>query len=218
MDQKPQPAIGLRTRCSFVMEREGVRLAGRLLLPSGAPPFACVIFVHGLGSGKDSPRNTVIAEHLVDAGFAALLFDLSGHGDSEEDPRGSDERAYIDDLAAAFAWASSHAEIDASRLGLAGSSLGAVIAIEAARLGRVVPAAMVLRAPPIDEDGLSGIGVPSLVIVGSNDPLLYQLERARRGGNVALEVIPGASHLFEEPGTLDRALASTVGWFKAHLA
>ena len=218
MDQKPQPVTGLRTRCSFVVERQGVRLAGRLLLPGGAPPFACVIFVHGLGSGKDSPRNTVIAEHLVDAGFAALLFDLSGHGESEEDPRGSDARAYVDDLAAAFAWASSRGEIDASRLGVAGSSLGAVIAIEATRLGRVVPAAMVLRAPPMDGDDFSGIDVPCLVIVGSNDPLLYQLERTRRGDNVALQVIPGASHLFEEPGTLDRALASTLGWFKAHLA
>lgn len=102
--------------------RNGVRLAARLMLPPLAARVPCVIFVHGLGSSKASPRNVVIATHLLDAGLAALLFDLSGHGESSTDPRG--EAAYVDDVEAVFYWAQSLPQIDPDRWGIAGSSLG----------------------------------------------------------------------------------------------
>ena len=196
--------------------RDGVRLAVVLSTPGGAGPFPMVVFVHGLGSGKDSPRNVVIAEHLLDAGFATILFDLSGHGESTRDPRGSE--AFIDDLEAVYLWALQQPEVDSSRTGIAGSSLGAVVAVDAVRAGRVVPRALVLRAPPVDEGDLAGLTVPSLVLVGAHDPLLPGVRAAATHcAAVTLSVVPGADHLFEEPGALEEALQRTIEWFKASL-
>jgi pimeloyl-ACP methyl ester carboxylesterase len=176
-----------------------------------------VIFVHGLGSGKDSPRNVVISEHLLDAGIATLLFDLSGHGDSADDPRGQSEDAYADDLAAAFSWLRDQPEIDPARIGVAGSSLGACVAIRAARRDLVHPQAMVLRGPPIQPGDLDGLPAPTLILVGSRDPLMPDIRQAARGTVASLVVVEGAGHLFEEAGTLQQALAHTVAWFAEHL-
>ncbi len=196
--------------------RNGIRLAARLIMPAGRAPFPCVVFVHGLGSSKDSPRNVVIAEHLADAGIAAILFDLSGHGESGLDARAFD--AYVDDVAAVFDWATGQRELRSDGLGAAGSSLGATVVIEAIRAGRINPAAAVLRAPPLDERGFAGIRVPTLVIVGSRDPLREAIEHATARKLVEVDVVDGATHLFEEPGTLERALEATVAWFTRHLA
>ncbi len=197
--------------------RDRVRLAARLSFPRGDPPFPCVIFVHGLGSGKDSPRNTVIAAHLLDAGLATLLFDLSGHGESSVDP-GDGEEAYIQDLEAVFRWATRQPEVDSDRIGIAGSSLGGVIAVHAACRHLIRPAAMVLRAPPVGPDDFVQLPVPSLAVIGSEDPLLPRV-RAAAGQSeaVTLCIVQGAGHLFEEPGTLQVALEKTVRWFQARL-
>jgi putative phosphoribosyl transferase len=197
--------------------RSGVRLACRLLLPAVAARVPCVIFVHGLGSSKASPRNVVIATHLLDEGLAVLLFDLSGHGASSADPRG--EAAYVDDVGAVFRWVEAQPQFDHDRLGIAGSSLGAVIAVEAVRRGLVRPATMVLRAPPLGPGDWVTLDVPSLVLIGSHDPLLPDVRAgAARCPAATLSVVEGASHLFEEPGTLDEALTRTVEWFRARLA
>lgn len=197
--------------------RDAVRLAARLVLPSAPLPAPCVVFVHGLGSSKDSPRNVVIAEHLVDAGIAAVLFDLSGHGDSTDDPRGAG--AYVDDVASVYAWARDQTEVDADRMGIAGSSMGATVALDAVLAGRVQPAAMVLRAPPVDPGAFDALDVPTLVLIGEADPLLPNVEpAAERGHAVTLSVVAGAGHLFEEPGALQEALDRTVAWFREHLA
>src|SRR3990172_9364810 len=140
------------------IERNRVRLAARLLLPAAAGPIPGVIFVHGLGSSKASPRNVVIATHLFDAGIAAVLFDLSGHGGSSDDPRGQD--AFVDDLEAVFRWAETQPQLDSARLGIAGSSLGAVVAVQALRRGAVRPATMVLRAPPLSPSDWDALDVP----------------------------------------------------------
>ena len=196
--------------------RGGVRLACRLLLPAVAARVPCVIFVHGLGSSKASPRNVVIATHLLDEGLAALLFDLSGHGASSPDPRG--QAAYVDDVEAVAGWANAQPQLDPERLGIAGSSLGAVIAVEAVRRGLVRPATMVLRAPPLSPHDWQTLDVPSLVLIGSHDPLLPDVRAgaAERQG-VTLSIVEGASHLFEEPGTLEEALTRTVQWFRTRL-
>jgi len=175
-----------------------------------------VVFVHGLGSGKDSPRNLVLAYALADAGIAALLFDLSGHGESDPDPRPGNE-PYIEDLASAFHWAARHPAIDPAQTGVAGSSLGAVIALEALRRSLIRPAALVLRAPPLDPGALHGIDVPTLIIFGSRDPLLPQALPEQRGGAVALALIEGAGHTFDEPGALEQVVGLTVDWFSRHL-
>jgi dienelactone hydrolase len=203
---------------SFRVQRDHLALAASLLLPAGVAPFPCVIFVHGLGSGKDSPRNVVIAERLVDAGIAALLFDLSGHGESDTDPRDGDE-AFVEDLDAAFHWASARPEIDPERIGVAGSSLGALIALDATQRRLIHPAALVLRAPPAEHHHLAGINAPGLVVIGSFDPLFAQVREAVSGGdNFTLSVVPGGGHLFEEPGTLEEATVRTVEWFTRNLA
>lgn len=204
-------------RRDATVRRDAVRLATQLVLPAAPLPAPCVVFVHGLGSSKDSPRNVVIAEHLVDAGIAAVLFDLSGHGDSTDDPRGAD--AYVDDVASVYAWAQEQAEVDAGRMGIAGSSMGATVALDAALAGRVQPAAMVLRAPPVEPGAFDALDVPTLVLIGGADPLLHNVEpAAERGPAVTLSVVAGAGHLFEEPGALQEALDRTVAWFREHFA
>jgi putative phosphoribosyl transferase len=197
--------------------RDHISLSAVLITPGQNGPFPCVVFVHGLGSGKDSPRNVVIAEHLVDAGIAAFLFDLSGHGESSPDPRGQDPQAYVDDTVASMRWLRGRPELRSHAIGLSGSSMGAVVAVAAVQQGLATPAAMVLRAPPIRPDDLDEIGTPTLVVVGSEDPLLPEINAAVRSHPVALSVVPGAGHLFEEPGTLERALDLTVEWFVSHL-
>ena len=193
--------------------REGVRLAGVLRTPVGPGPFALVIFVHGLGSSKESPRNVVIANHLVDAGIATLLFDLSGHGGSSDDPVGGIE-AYEADLEATFRWAVGQDEVRNDLIGVAGSSLGATVAAAAVIAGRVQPRTMVLRAPPMQAQEFRRIHVPSLVLIGSLDPLRRSVESdVQDCPELTLSVVEGAGHLFEEPGTLQVALERTVDWF-----
>jgi pimeloyl-ACP methyl ester carboxylesterase len=175
------------------------------------------MFVHGLGSGKDSPRNVVVANRLVDAGIATLLFDLSGHGESDNDPRDGQE-AFVEDLEAAFDWVRSRPEIDVERIGVAGSSMGGVVALEATRRRLIRPAALVLRAPPAEPHEFAHVDVPTLVIAGSHDPLLPMVRQAVAVTECAtLAEVKGAGHLFEEPGTLEQAVNLTADWFKAYL-
>jgi pimeloyl-ACP methyl ester carboxylesterase len=199
------------------IQRGDVHLAGYFLVPANAVRPPAVIFVHGLGSGKDSPRNAVIAERLREAGIASLLFDLSGHGESSADVRGNDMAAYCDDLASAFAWLRSREEVDGNRIGIAGSSLGGVTALHALDQGRVGPLSLLLRAPPVALGDLEHVGVPTLVLAGTLDPLSDMLDALPRSDRVRIAKIEGASHLFEEPGTLERALEETVNWFRETL-
>lgn len=195
--------------------RDGLELAVRLRLPPGQPPS--VTFVHGLGSSKDSPRNVVIAERLVDEGIAALLFDLSGHGESGGRPGAIGQ--YVDDLAAVEAWARSRPELRGGRHAIAGSSLGALVALQAVLQGRVAADALVLRAAPISAEEYDGLTVPALLLIGSNDPLVADArEAARRCPAIELRVVPGAGHLFEEEGALEAATAITVEWLARMLA
>jgi predicted phosphoribosyltransferase/dienelactone hydrolase len=201
----------------LTMKRNQINLAGILTTPAGAGPFPLVIFVHGLGSGKDSPRNVTIAAHIVDSGIATLLFDLSGHGESSPDPHDG-LGAYVADLQAAFAWATVAPQVKNDAIGIAGSSLGATIAVKALIEGHVKPRTMVLRAPPVEPEDFRRINVPSLVLIGSLDPLRSDVEwGATPCPQLTLSVVQGASHLFEEPGTLEQALRLTVGWFVQHL-
>jgi len=205
------------TRRTTLVDRGSVQLATTLTLPAGEPPFPCVVFVHGLGSSKESPRNVVVAERLVDFGIATVLFDLSGHGESGTDPRGRED-AYVKDLEAVFAWTAAQPEIDSEHLGVAGSSLGAVVALDAARQRLISPRALVLRAPPVEREHLADLAVPALVIIGTRDPLQLEVEQAAHMIDaVAISSVEGAGHLFEEPGTLEIAVELTVEWFRARL-
>lgn len=208
---------GITSNLRITIRRGDLRLAAGLMLPTAQGRVPCVVFVHGLGSGKDSPRNVVIASRLVDAGIAALLFDLSGHGESDDDPRDGHE-AFVEDLEAVFDWARSRSEVDPERIGVAGSSLGGVVALETTRRRLIHPAALVLRAPPAKPHEFAHVDVPTLVIAGSHDPLLPMIRQAVAVTEyTTLAEVQGAGHLFEEPGTLEQAVQRTVQWFEGHL-
>lgn len=196
--------------------RGDIAIAVRVVRPGGDGPFPCVIFVHGLGSDKDSTRNVPIAERLLDLGIATVRFDLNGHGETPEDPRGRD--AYPDDLAAVYAWTVAQPAINEAGIGISGSSLGGIVAIEAIREGSIRPRTMVLRAPPVEDDSLHDLPIAALVLVGEVDPLRPSIERAvSRSDTAALSIVPGAGHLFDEPGALDEALGRTTRWFQEWL-
>jgi pimeloyl-ACP methyl ester carboxylesterase len=197
----------------------GWELAGNLLLPEGAG-LPVVVFAHGLGSSKDSPRNLVIATQLADAGIAALLIDLTGHGESEG-IADAPLTQFSGDVAAAVRFAGQHPRLLAQRIGISGSSLGGTAALDAVVRLRVQARALVLRAPPLDSYApmLASLQVPTLLIAGSGDPLLPMLRRASlllpRGS--ALRIIEGGGHLFEEAATLAALAQETVQWFIRHL-
>jgi predicted phosphoribosyltransferase/pimeloyl-ACP methyl ester carboxylesterase len=208
---------GSELSCPVRVERDGIGLAAVLTVPAAVGAFPLVIFVHGLGSSKESPRNLVIASRLVESGIATLLFDLSNHGASSPDPRDGID-AYAADLAAVFAWALEQGEIVKDRVGIAGSSLGAVATAKALAVGKVRPQTLVLRAPPLEAADFAKVTVPSLVLIGSHDPLRQQVEAGIAGRpQLTLSVVAGAGHLFEEPGTLDEATQRTVAWFTSRL-
>lgn len=216
-----RPASGTESvRVSFKSSR-GFRLAGRLLIPPSPGPHPTVVFAHGWGSGKDSPRNQAAGEALRAVGFAALLFDFTGHGESDGTPDDSTQPQQVDDLRAALDALEGFDEVDRGRLGVVGASSGAAVALlQAARDPRI--RALALRSPnPAGAEGaVVAVTAPTLVVVGEQDePTRAAIEPllVRFGGPHTLEVVPGGDHLFEDPTALARATASIVVWFKEHL-
>lgn len=199
------------------VKRDGLRLIGALMTPAGRGPFPLVIFVHGLGSSKESPRNLAIAHDLVEAGIAALLFDLSGHGASSPDPRGGLD-AYVSDLEAFSEWSQVQEEVRSDAIGVAGSSMGAAVVAAALARGSLKPVTAVLRAPAMEQQDFPKISVPSLVLVGTLDPMFDEVRGiVSQCPNLTISIVAGAGHLFEESGTLDEARRRTVVWFSARL-
>lgn len=182
-----------------------------------------VIFVHGSGSGRMSPRNRQVASALQDRGLATLLFDLLL-------PRESGGRRLVFDiplLAArlqdAVRWAAGDARLAALPLGLFGASTGAAAALVAASRPSVGARAVVSRGgrPDLAGNALQRVEAPTLLIVGGGDPQVLDLNRAvlpALKGPVRLEVVAGASHLFEEPGALEHVTRLAADWFAQHLA
>ncbi len=213
----PEPT-GLRV--SFKNSR-GLHLAGRLLLPVPAGPHPIVVFAHGRGSGKDSPRNLAVAEELRAAGYAAFLFDFTGHGESEGTDEESTPAQQIDDLGAALDVLATLDEVDGSRIGVAGSSSGAAVALlRAADDPRIL--ALVLRSanPAGAEAAASRVTAPTLLVVGEHDEPIRAASAElleRLGGPRRLVVAAGGDHLFEAPESLRIATRETVVWFDQHL-
>ncbi|MBI3456937.1 MAG: alpha/beta fold hydrolase [Candidatus Rokubacteria bacterium] len=200
----------------------GFRLAGRLLVPASGGPHPCAVFAHGWQSGKDSPRNRGAAEALRAAGFAAFLFDFTGHGESEGTREEGTPIQHVDDLGAALDILETLEEVDASRIGVVGASSGAAAALlRAAEDARI--RALVLRSGNPEGAGAAAgrVTVPTLLVVGEHDgPTRGANEAllARLGGSRRLEVVAGADHLFGDPAALRQAIDLIVAWFKAHLA
>jgi putative phosphoribosyl transferase len=200
-------------------------LVGTLTAPADAR--GVVVFAHGSGSGRFSPRNRAVARFLVDAGLATLLMDLLTAEEEAEDVRTARLRFDIGLLAGrvvgSIDWLSAEPALAELPVGCFGASTGAAAAlIAAAERPQRVPA-VVSRGgrPDLAGDALPRVKAPTLLIVGGNDPQVIELNRqaqALLGGESRLVIVPGASHLFEEPGALERVAALARDWFLRYLA
>jgi len=201
-----------------------VTLDGDLTIPDGAR--GVVLFAHGSGSSRRSPRNRLVARRLREAGLATLLFDLLTPGEEAVDAFTLGLRFNIDLLAyrlgAATDWLTRQGPVAALPVGYFGASTGAAAALVAAAANLVVRA-VVSRGgrPDLAGPALARVQSPTLLIVGGNDQTVLELNRkalAQLGaGEKQLVIVPGAGHLFEEPGTLDAVAGLAADWLSRHL-
>ncbi len=215
----PAPA-----RASVRIPVDGATLPGELCIPANAG--GVVLFAHGSGSSRHSPRNRFVADVIQASGTGTLLFDLLTHAEESEDAADGHLRFDIDLLArrliAATRWISHHKATQHLGIGYFGSSTGAAAAlVAAARLGCMIDA-VVSRGGRTDlaGDALARVRAPALLLVGGRDERVVEFNRrsgARLAGPHQLIVIPGATHLFDEPGALAEVAALAAGWFRQHL-
>lgn len=197
------------------------RLEGTLGLPTGR---ACglVLFAHGSGSSRHSPRNTYVASALRQAGLATLLFDLLSESEAGNRANVFDIDLLADRLLAATAWSQTYETTRSLRLGYFGASTGAAAAlVAAARLGDGI-GAVVSRGGRPDLAGrvLPLVKAPTLLIVGGRDTEVLALNRAALRAlrcEGMIEIVPEATHLFEEPGALKTVVDLARRWFLSHL-
>jgi dienelactone hydrolase len=200
-------------------------LEGSLRLPPRTAGL--VLFAHGSGSSRFSPRNQQVARVLEEAGHGTLLMDLLTSEEESIDRRTAHLRFDIGLLAsrvtAAIDWVLAHADLRHQPIGLFGASTGAAAALVAAAGRPTAVKAVVSRGgrPDLAADALSRVSAPTLLIVGGRDHEVLALNQsamtALRRAHVELVVIAGATHLFEEAGALDQVAARAEAWFTRHL-
>ena len=198
---------------------DGISLPGTLTLPVDA--VGVVVFAHGSGSSRLSPRNLEVATALNGKQLATVLFDLLGEPEARDRRNVFDVQLLAGRLAAATEWVLGDPALAGLPIGYFGASTGAAAALWAAsEIGTV--GAVVSRGgrPDLAGPRLPDVHVPTLLIVGSLDEVVLELNRealARLPGEAELAVVEGASHLFEEPGALDRVADLASRWFVRHL-
>ena len=195
-------------------------LPGLLVVPQGADGL--IIFAHGSGSSRFSPRNVHAAERLQQLGFATLLFDLLTPSESADRRNVFDIGLLGERVVEAIDWARADARLSLLPIGLFGASTGAGAAIVAAYLRPHEVAAIVSRGgrPDLAGRALEHVQAPVLLIVGEEDRDVIALNESARAwisSATKLVTIPGAGHLFEEQGTLDKALTLAGDWFHQHM-
>jgi putative phosphoribosyl transferase len=199
-------------------------LAADLRVPPGARGL--VIFAHGSGSSRFSSRNRHVAEFLGGRGFATLLLDLLTSEEEAVDERTREYRFDIERLgprvSAAADWARREPELHDLPVGCFGASTGAAAALIAAADRPQVITAVVSRGgrPDLAGDALPRVTAPTLLIVGGDDEPVIELNRQamrQMRALVELAIVPGATHLFEEPGTLEQVERLAAAWFARHL-
>lgn len=202
----------------------GVVLEADVVVPQ--PAQGVVLFAHGSGSSRHSPRNVYVAEELQAAGLATVLVDLLTPAEERIDAVTAELRFDIDLLAHRLTelcdWIGEHDLTSGSGLGLFGASTGAAAALVAAAARPTAVAAVVSRGGRPDLAGpvLPAVRQPTLLIVGERDPVVLDLNRRALGelsGEARLEVVPGATHLFGEPGALEQVARLARDWFVRHL-
>jgi dienelactone hydrolase len=200
-------------------------LPGDLHLPPGARGL--VIFVHGSGSSRHSPRNLHVAQAIRELGLGTLLFDLMSQEEEDfelvEGTLRFDMQLLAGRLLAATDWVAAEADTYGLRLGYFGASTGGGAALTAAAERPGLVGAVVSRGGRADLAGeaLTRVKAPTLFLVGGADPRVLAINREaleRLPGIKSLVVVPGATHLFEEPGALDQVAHHAAAWFARHLA
>lgn len=209
------------TVCSAPARIGALALPGDLVIPVDARSL--VLFAHGSGSSRLSSRNRWVAGVLQGHHLATLLFDLLTDAEAADRRKVFDIELLGERVEEALDWAATHVEVAGMSVGLFGASTGAAAALLAAaeQPGRV--GAVVSRGgrPDLAAHWLPLVSAPTLLIVGGADAEVLDLNRQalrRLGCNKRLEVVPGATHLFEEPGTLDSVAQLAASWFDTHLA
>ncbi len=203
---------------------DGTGIQGDLSIPEGST--AIVVFAHGSGSSRHSSRNKYVAQALNDAGIATLLIDLLTADEEAVDLETAHLRFNIDLLAERLSaitnWLRTQSATAKLHLGYFGASTGAAAAIVAAARHPEAVGAIVSRGGRPDLAGtyLAGVHAPTLLIVGGNDPIVLELNRqaaVELRALYRLEIIPGAGHLFEEPGALEHVAILAREWFEDRL-
>ena len=201
-----------------------VTVEGNLVVPEGAQ--GVVLFAHGSGSSRFSPRNRYVARALQEGGLATLLIDLLTEEEERIDLRTRELRfdipLLVERLEGAVDWLQENQETHDLPVGLFGSSTGAAAALMAAPRRPDAVAAIVSRGgrPDLAGAALTQVRAPTLLIVGGRDTVVIGLnEQAMEqlSAEKRLEVVPGATHLFEEPGALERVAELARDWFQQHL-
>lgn len=199
---------------------EPVGLEGVLGQPEASTGI--VLFAHGSGSGRFSPRNNFVARALRDAGFATLLFDLLTEEEAQDRANVFDIPLLAERLSMATAWTKQHADTASLPIGYFGASTGAAATLVAAASAAGSISAIVSRGgrPDLAGDALRRVTAPTLLIVGGADVTVLRLNRAALAKlhcEKHLAVVPNATHLFEEPGALETVVDLAGGWFAQHL-
>jgi putative phosphoribosyl transferase len=200
---------------------DSATLSGNLIVPAGASGL--VLFAHGSGSSRLSPRNRAVADIIRAVGNGTLLFDLLTEEEEATDAVTAELRFDIEFLAkrllAVTEWLR---EREGMRIGYFGASTGAAAALVAAALAQDTISAVVSRGgrPDLAGNALSLVRAPTLLLVGGFDTPVIRMNQAayeQLECEKQLTIIPGASHLFEEPGTLDQVARLGADWFQHHL-
>ncbi|MDQ1812358.1 dienelactone hydrolase family protein [Massilia sp. CCM 9210] len=196
-------------------------LEGMLELPD--KPLGVVLFAHGSGSSRLSPRNVYVADQLCRAGVGTLLIDLLTQQEDRIAQSRFDIALLTDRLSAVIAWLRRHDSTRSLPIGLFGASTGGAAALQAAASNDADIAAVVSRGGRPDmagQNALEKVRAPTLLIVGGRDDAVIRLNRAAFSVlrcEKRLDIIPHATHLFEEPGTLEAVAALAAQWFGRHL-
>jgi putative phosphoribosyl transferase len=213
-----------RAASAVTIPINGAELDATLAVPQRASGI--VVFAHGSGSGRQSPRNRYVADALVRKELGTLLLDLLTPAEERRDRETADLRFDIDRLAKrlviAVDWLDEQGKTRDMRLGLYGASTGTAAALIAAAERSERVAAVVSRGgrPDLAKEMLTRVLAPTLLIVGERDPQVLDLNTeaaARMQNPPAIEVVAGAGHLFEEEGALERVAELTADWFVSHL-
>lgn len=195
------------------------RLEGLFGVPDNASGL--IIFAHGSGSSRHSPRNNYVADILQSRGFATLLFDLLSEEEAVDRRNVFDIPRLGDRVGQAITWAATEPQSANLPIGLFGASTGAAAALVAAAAAPTEIRAVVSRGgrPDLAGSALPHVKAPTLLIIGGLDDQVVELNAAARSlmqCETKLEIVPGATHLFEEAGTLDLAVDLASDWFSFH--